>query len=46
MIKLEITKINNIKQTHLRVSIGIFKLVYFKLKNKINIRFEISKGWD
>ena len=46
MIKLEITKINNTKQTHLSVSISIFKFIYFKLKNKINIRFEISKGWD
>ena len=46
MIKLEKTQKNKIKQIHLEIKFSIFKFIYFKLKNKFNIRFEISKGWD
>ena len=44
MIKLKNSKIS--KQIHLEIKFSIFKFIYFKLKNKFNIRFEISKGWD
>ena len=43
---LEITKKDNVKQTHLKITIGLVSFVYFKYRKKLTIRFELSSGWN
>ena len=47
MIKLTTTKLGEkSKFIHLEITIWLLRFSFYKLKDKYNIRFEISKGWD
>jgi len=48
-IRLEVETTNKNRRRnfiHIELSLFIFRIVYYKMRKKLTIRFEISRGWD